>query len=117
VVGLFAVKSRGGRMALGFCFVLVGMALFGARAGAQQVTKQDVPGAVNFTRLETTVACGGATKPEAVPEIKKLGFASIINLRLPTEAGADVDAEAAAAQTTGTPVYQIPVNAQQPHTP
>ena len=53
-------------MVLRLCLILVGMAIFGARAGAQQVTKQDVPGAVNFTRLETTVACGGATKPEAV---------------------------------------------------
>src|SRR5215813_15213359 len=99
-------------MALRFCLILVGIALFGARAGAQQVTKQDVPGAMNFTRLETTVACGGATKPEAVPEIKKMGFASIINLRLPTEAGADIEAEAAAAKTAGIKYFHIPMNGQ-----
>jgi len=101
-------------MVLRLSLILVGMAMFGARAGAQQVTKQDVPGALNFTRLETTVACGGATKPEAVPEIKKLGFASIINLRLPTEAGADVDAEAAAANAANIRFYNIPFNGQQP---
>jgi len=28
---------------------------------AQQVTKPAVTGATNFVRLETTVACGGAT--------------------------------------------------------
>jgi uncharacterized protein (TIGR01244 family) len=95
-------------------FLLVAT-IFGARAaGAQQVTKQDVPGATNFTRLETTVACGGATKPEAVPEIKKLGFASIINLRLPTEQGADIDAEAAAAKAADIRFYNIPFNGQQP---
>ena len=54
-----------------------------APASAQQVTKQTVPGVTNFAKLETTVACGGATTPEAVPELKKMGFASIINLRLP----------------------------------
>ncbi len=41
-------------------------------ARAQQVTKQDVDGVKNFKRLETTVACAGATKADAVPEIKKM---------------------------------------------
>ena len=80
--------------------VLVVAALFGRPAAAQQISKPTVPGAANFARLETTVACGGATTPEAVPEIKKMGFASIINLRLPTEAGANVDGEAAAVFAT-----------------
>jgi len=83
-------------------------------AGAQQVTKPTVPGANNFAQLETTVACGGATTPEAVPEIKKLGFKSIINLRLPNEAGANIDAEAAAAKTAGINFYSIPFSGQQP---
>jgi uncharacterized protein (TIGR01244 family) len=102
-------------MVLRLSLFIVVCALFGAGASsAQQVTKENVPGAINFTRLETTVACGGATKPEAVPEIKKLGFASIINLRLPTEAGADVEGEAAAAQEAGIRFYNIPFNGQQP---
>jgi len=96
-------------------FLIVGVALFGSQpAAAQQVTKQDVPGAINFTRLETTVACGGATKPEAVPEIKKLGFVSIINLRQPTEAGADIEGEAAAAKTANIRFFNIPFNGQSP---
>ncbi len=77
---------------------------------AQQVTKESVPGVTNFTRLETTVACAGATKVEAVPEIKKLGFASIINLREATEPDANVDAEAAAAKTAGIRFYHVPFN-------
>jgi protein tyrosine phosphatase (PTP) superfamily phosphohydrolase (DUF442 family) len=83
-------------------------------ASAQQVTKDNVPGVTNFARLETTVACGGATKPEAVPELKKMGFASIINLRLPTEAGAMVEEEGAAAKAAGINYYNIPFNGQQP---
>ena len=44
-------------MVLRFSLILVAMALFGARsAGAQQVTKQDVPGAMNFTRLKALLA-------------------------------------------------------------
>ena len=87
---------------------------FSRSAGAQQVTKSDVPGVANFARLETTVACGGATKPEGVPEIKKLGFASIINLRQPSEPGSDIDAEAAAARTANIKFYSIPFNGQSP---
>ena len=88
---------------------------FGGRAAsAQQVTKPTVPGAANFAQLETTVACGGATTPEAVPELKKMGFKSIINLRLPTEPGANVDAEAAAAKTAGIKFFNIPFSGQAP---
>src|SRR3978361_129087 len=89
-------------MLIRFALVLIVAAAFGARsAAAQQVTKQTVPGVQNFAKLETTVACGGATTPEAVPELKKMGFASIINLRLPTEAGANVDAEREATNEGG----------------
>jgi uncharacterized protein (TIGR01244 family) len=85
-----------------------------ATVAAQQVTKETVPGVTNFARVETTVACAGATKVEAVPEIKKMGFASIINLRLANEQGADIDAEAAAAKTAGLRFYHIPFNGQMP---
>jgi uncharacterized protein (TIGR01244 family) len=83
-------------------------------SAAQQVTKETVPGVTNFARLETTVACAGAVKVEAVPEIKKMGFASIINLRQASEPGADIDAEAAAAKTAGIRFYHIPFNGQSP---
>jgi protein tyrosine phosphatase (PTP) superfamily phosphohydrolase (DUF442 family) len=65
---------------------------------AQEVTKENVEGVTNFHRLETTVACAGAIKATAVPEIKKFGFASIINLRQPSEDGANLEEEAAAAK-------------------
>jgi uncharacterized protein (TIGR01244 family) len=83
-------------------------------AGAQQVTKESVPGVTNFARLETTVACGGATLPTAVPEIKKMGFASIINVRQPTENGANIEGEAAAAAQAGIKFFNIPLNGQSP---
>src|SRR5262245_59648043 len=93
-------------------FVIVSSAAL--LTAAQQVTKENVAGVTNFTRLETTVACAGAVKVEAVPEIKKMGFASIINLRQASEPGADVDAEAAAAKAVGIRFYHIPFNGQAP---
>ncbi len=79
-----------------------------------QVKKETVPGITNLSRLETTVACAGAVTPSAVADIKKMGFASIINLRQPTEQGADIEAEAAAAKTAGINFYNIPFNNAAP---
>ena len=76
---------------------------------AAKVTKDTVPGITNFARLETTVACGGATKSGRRAAIKKLGFASIINLREASEPGADIEEEAAAAKAAGLHFVQRPV--------
>jgi len=81
---------------------------------AQEVTKETVEGITNFNRLETTVACTGAIKATAVPEIKKYGFASIINLRQASEAGADLEAEAAAAKAADIRYYSLPFSATAP---
>jgi len=86
--------------------------LGGAAQG--QVTKESVPGITNLARVESTVACAGAVTPSAVAEIKKMGFASIINLRQPTEQGADIEAETAAAKTAGMKFYNIPFNNAAP---
>ena len=97
-----------------FCSVLAA-AFFSARAAAaQQVTKPTVPGVTNFARLETTIACAGATTPEAVPAIKEMGYKSIINLRLMDEAGANIDQEAIAAKNAGIRFLHIPFNGATP---
>jgi uncharacterized protein (TIGR01244 family) len=102
-------------MMIRLSLVLFVAAAFGTRpAAAQQVTKQTVPGVQNFAKLETTVACGGATTPEAVPEIKKMGYASIVNMRLANEAGANIDGEAAAAKAAGIRFFHIPLSGASP---
>jgi uncharacterized protein (TIGR01244 family) len=88
--------------------LLAGLWLCAFPAIAQQVTKDTIPGITNFARLETTVACAGATKAEAVPEIKKMGFVSIINLRVSTEPGAEVEKEEAAAKAVGLRYFHVP---------
>ena len=80
----------------------------GAAATAQEVTKEPVSGVRNFARLATTVACAGATSAEALPEIKKMGFVSIVNLRLASEAGAEVEKEEAAAKALGLRYFHVP---------
>ena len=83
-------------------------------AWAQEVTKENVDGIVNLHRLETTVACSGAIKPGALPRIKTMGFVSVINLREPTESGANLEEEAAAAKAAGLRYYSIPLNSNSP---
>lgn len=87
--------------------------LTAAAAGAQ-VVRQDVPGIRNFAQIETTVACAGAITPAAIPEIKKMGFASIINLRLASEQGADIEGNIAAAKAADIPYYHIPFSGSAP---
>lgn len=83
-------------------------------AGQSSVEKSAVPGITNFAQVKSTVACSGAITPTSVAGIKKMGFASIINLRLATEQGADIEAEAAAAKAAGINFAHIPFNGSAP---
>lgn len=85
-----------------------------ATAAAAQVVRQEIPGIRNFAKVESTVACAGAITPTAIDQIKKMGYASIINLRLATEPGADIDANIAAAKAVGIPYYHIPFSVSEP---
>jgi uncharacterized protein (TIGR01244 family) len=85
-----------------------------AHLHAQQVTTEELNGVRNFKRLETTVACAGATSAESLPAIKKMGFASVVNLRQATEAGADIGGSAAAAKAANLNYVHIPFNTQAP---
>ena len=94
----------------------MGAALSGAVLLAQgsAVTRETVPGISNLARVETTVACAGATTPEAMAAIKRMGFAAVINLRLATENGADVDAETTSAKAAGLRYVHLPFSATDP---
>jgi len=83
-------------------------------SGQSQVRKESVPGITNFAQIETTVACAGAVTPASVAEIKKMGYKAIFNLRLPTEQGADIDGEAAAAKAAGINFVHLPLNGASP---
>src|SRR5690349_20878088 len=85
-----------------------------AAAANAQVVREEVPGIRNFAKIETTVACAGAITPAAIQEIKKMGYASIINLRLASEPGADIEANIAAAKAVDIPYHHIPFSAASP---
>jgi len=96
------------------CFSLAIILAVALPSAAQEVSAPPVEGVVHFRRIGTTIACGGATTPSAIAEIKKMGFASDISLRLSSEPGANVETEAAAAKAAGLRYYHIPFDEHHP---
>ena len=79
------------------------------------------PGIFNFTRLTgasgnegPVVGFGGATTPAAMAWLKGEGFAAVINLRLASEDGVDIDAERAAADAAGLTYIHLPFDSKKP---
>jgi uncharacterized protein (TIGR01244 family) len=93
--------------------VLAAVALLAGGVSAQ-VTKKDVPGVRNYSRVDATIGCGGATEASAMPALKREGFVSVINLRQASEPGANVDASRTAAQAAGLKYIHLPFNAAAP---
>ncbi len=90
------------------------VAALGAQEPQQFVTIEELDGVTHFARVETTVACAGSTLTKAIPELKKMGFVSVFNLREASEPDANIDGEAAAAKAAGMKFFHIPVNGQAP---
>jgi len=86
---------------LSFTIVAAG-GLMVVTVSAQQIVKKDIPGISTFAQLETTIACGGSTRPDAIPELGRMGFKSVINLRLASEEGAQVEDEGIAVKAAGS---------------
>jgi uncharacterized protein (TIGR01244 family) len=79
-------------------------------------TKQDYPGVSNFTRVDATIACGGAAEVAALDALKKDGFKSVINLRVATEPGVNLEENQAKAKALGLNYVHIPFSAGSPDT-
>ena len=76
--------------------------------------KQDYPGVTNFTRVDATVACGGATEVATLDLLKKDGFKSVINLRMASEPGVNLEQNQAKAKELGLNYVHIPFSAGSP---
>ena len=85
----------------------VGILVFGipSLVDAQDEAPQGIR---NYTRVDATVACGGATPPEALAALKELGFTSVINFRTAQEDGAAIEASQNAASAAGLKYFHIP---------
>ncbi len=77
-------------------------------------TKQDYPGVMNFTRVDATVACGGATEVATLDVLKKDGFKAVINLRMANEPGVNLEQNQARAKDLGLNYVHIPFSGGSP---
>ena len=96
------------------CSLLAVFTFVFAASASAQVQKIDVPGVRNFSRVDATIGCGGATDASAMPTLKKEGFVSVINLRLASEPGANVEESQRAAQAAGLKYIHLPFDAANP---
>lgn len=79
-----------------------------------QAKKEPLDGVRNFTVVDATVGCAGATDVAAVPAIAARGYKAMINLRLATESGAAIDETRAAADKAGVKFIHLPFNSASP---
>lgn len=104
---------RGTRVVLGSVLSIVAIATAGPMTAAR--AQQEGPaGVVNYTRIDATVACAGATPPEAMAALKALGFVSVVNFRTAEEEGANIEESQAAAAAAGLKYFHIPFRRPTP---
>jgi tyrosine-protein phosphatase SIW14 len=81
---------------------------------AQALPAEAPAGAKNYTRINASFACAGATEATAFPALAKDGFRSVINLRTDGEEGADIEAARKAAAAAGLRFIHIPFSGASP---
>ena len=81
---------------------------------AQQVTKKDIPGISTFAQVETTIACGGSTKPEAIPRDREHGLQVGDQPAACERAGRTGREEGTAVKAAGMNYVHLPFDAQNP---
>ena len=81
---------------------------------AAQARKETVEGIRNFTRVDATVACAGATSLEAIAGLAASGFKSIVNLRLASEPDAAIEESKAAADAVHIKYIHLPFDGSNP---
>ena len=90
------------------------VAVIAASALVLAQEKQTRAGITNFTKVDAVVACGGATETSALDGLKADGFKSVVNLRVATEQGANIEENQAKAKALGLNYIHIPFNASAP---
>jgi uncharacterized protein (TIGR01244 family) len=73
-----------------------------------------VPGVRNYTKVDSTIACGGAVSPEAYAALKEAGYKSVVNLRLATEPGVNIEEAKKAAEAAGLVYIHLPFDHAAP---
>ncbi len=73
-----------------------------------------IEGVRNYTKVDATIGCAGATEVKALPGIAKLGYKAVLNLREETEAGVSIGESRAAAEAIGLRYLHLPFKSSAP---
>ncbi len=87
----------------------------GLRAAQQAPAKEALPGIVNYTRIDANLAVGGVLSLEALPELRRRGFKTVVNLRKASEPDANVEAEGDAVRGAGLKYINLPFSTTDPY--
>lgn len=90
------------------------LALSVAVIAGSQLQKETVDGIRNYTKVDTTIGCAGATDPRAMAALKERGYKSILNLREATEEGALIPESKIAAEAVGLVFIHVPFKSSAP---
>jgi len=84
------------------------LAVMSATGSAQAIQRLTIAGINNFWRVDDTVSTGGTitSREMAIPELKRRGIRSVINLA----GGADAEAERTAVEGAGLKYFLFPID-------
>ncbi len=85
-----------------------------ALAAAPQLQKDTIDGIRNYTRVDATIGCAGATDPKAMAVLKERGYKAVLNLREASEEGAQIPESKAAAEAAGLTFIHVPFKGSAP---
>jgi len=83
-------------------------------AAAPQLQKETIDGIRNYTRVDATIGCAGATDPKAMAVLKERGYKAVLNLREESEEGAQIPESKAAAEAAGLTFIHVPFKGTAP---
>jgi uncharacterized protein (TIGR01244 family) len=79
-----------------------------------QLQKETIDGIRNYTKVDATIGCAGATDPKAMAVLKERGYKAVLNLREATEDGALIPESKAAAEAAGLTFIHVPFKGSAP---
>lgn len=94
--------------------MLLSLALALGLVAAPQLQKEQIAGVRNYTKVDATIGCAGATDPKAMAAIAGYGYAAVLNLRDAGEEGAQIPESRAAAQAAGLTFINLPFSGSSP---
>ena len=86
----------------------------GIEAQTPPSSQSSIEGVRNYTKVDATIGCAGATDSKALAGIAKLGYKAVLNLREATEDGVNIEESRSAAEAAGLKYIHLPFKSSAP---